>query len=213
MGITGNFDTPGGNRGATAATFDEEFAMMGSGLPMASADLWDKVLGVEDIPLLKHHGIWADSTAIWDACNNEGAPYPLYGGVCQSGDVMNMSNALWGWEGLKKLDFLLDIDLWHTPTSQLADILLPARHWLEVDCPRRSQGSGGMEGADGSYLGGVEAGVSEDRFPRLQEGIPRRLGHLPTLRNGPLPLRWQAGLADAHAQAGDMVDHHRDVPS
>ena len=139
VGITGNFDTPGGNRGATAATFDEEFAMMGSGLPMASADLWDKVLGVEDIPLLKHHGIWADSTAIWDACNNEGAPYPLYGGVCQSGDVMNMSNALWGWEGLKKLDFLLDIDLWHTPTSQLADILLPARHWLEVDCPRRSQ--------------------------------------------------------------------------
>mgnify|MGYP000004776033 CR=1 FL=1 len=75
------------------------------------------------------------------------APYPLYGGVCQSGDVMNMSNALWGWEGLKKLDFLLDIDLWHTPTSQLADILLPARHWLEVDCPRRSQGSGGMEGS------------------------------------------------------------------
>ncbi|MDU5066328.1 MAG: molybdopterin-dependent oxidoreductase [Eggerthella sp.] len=147
VGITGNFDTPGGNRGATAATFDEEFAMMGSGLPMASADLWDKVLGVEDIPLLKHHGIWADSTAIWDACNNEGAPYPLYGGVCQSGDVMNMSNALWGWEGLKKLDFLLDIDLWHTPTSQLADILLPARHWLEVDCPRRSQGSGGMEGS------------------------------------------------------------------
>lgn len=121
--------------------------MMGSGLPMASAELWDKVLGVEDIPLLKHHGIWADSTAIWDACNNEGAPYPLYGGVCQSGDVMNMSNALWGWEGLKKLDFLLDIDLWHTPTSQLADILLPARHWLEVDCPRRSQGSGGMEGS------------------------------------------------------------------
>ena len=147
VGITGNFDTPGGNRGATAATFDEEFAMMGSGLPMASGELWDQVLGVEDIPLLKHHGIWADSTAIWDACNNEGAPYPLYGGVCQSGDVMNMSNALWGWEGLKKLDFLLDIDLWHTPTSQLADILLPARHWLEVDCPRRSQGSGGMEGS------------------------------------------------------------------
>ena len=30
--------------------------------------------------------------------------------------------------------------------------------------------------ADGSYLGGVEAGVSEDRFPRLQEGIPRDWG-------------------------------------
>ncbi|WP_276914740.1 molybdopterin-containing oxidoreductase family protein [Parvibacter caecicola] len=147
VGITNNFDTPGGNRGATSATFGEEFAMMGSGLGMGAPELWDSVLGVEDIPLLKHHKIWADSTAVWDACNNEGSPYPLYGGYCQSGDVMNMSNALWGWEGLKKLDFLLDIDLWHTPTSQLADILVPARHWLEVDCPRRSQGSGGMEGS------------------------------------------------------------------
>ncbi|MCD8315796.1 MAG: molybdopterin-dependent oxidoreductase [Eggerthellaceae bacterium] len=145
-GICGNFDTPAGNRGATTATFSEEFAMSGKGLPRASEELWQQVLGSEDIPLLKHHGIWADSTAVWDACN-DGTPYPEYGAICQSGDVMNMSNALWAWQGLQKLDFFLDLDLWHTPTSQLADILLPVRHWLEVDCPRRSQGSGGMEGS------------------------------------------------------------------
>ena len=67
-------------------------------------------------------------------------------GICQSGDLMNMSNALYAWEGLKQLDFFLDLDLWHTPTSQLADILLPVRHWLEVDCVRTSQGCGGHEG-------------------------------------------------------------------
>ena len=33
VGIAGNFDTPGGNRGATAATFDEEFAMMAAVCP------------------------------------------------------------------------------------------------------------------------------------------------------------------------------------
>ena len=111
---------------------------------------------------------------------------------------------------MKKLDFLLDIDLWHTPTSQLADILLPARHWLEVDCPRRSQGSGGMEG---SHCKCVEP-LGESWFDvDIIIQLCKAMGHLPTLRNGPLPLRWQAGLADAHAQAGDMVDHHRDVPS
>jgi anaerobic selenocysteine-containing dehydrogenase len=146
VGITGNFDTPAGNRGATAGVFPMQFAMGPFLGPPDGPELWSKVLGVEDIPLLPYYGIWADATAVWDACNT-GDPYPLYGAVCQSGDVMNMSNPLWGWEGLKKLDFFLDLDLWHTPTSQLADILLPVRHWLEVDCPRCSQGSSGIEGS------------------------------------------------------------------
>ena len=91
---------------------------------------------------------WGDATAIWDACNrSERAEYPLYGGICQSGDVMNMSNIQHGWNGLKQLDFFMVLDLWHTPTSQLADILLPVRHWLEVDSPRTSQGSSGIEGS------------------------------------------------------------------
>ena len=153
VGLTGNFDTPGGNRGQTQGPIGmEEFDMGGeiAIFPFAgpeAADKWANIAGVNDIPMLPDLGIWGDSTAIWDCCNrSERAQYPIYMGICQSGDLMNMSNALYAWEGLKQLDFFLDLDLWHTPTSQLADILLPVRHWLEVDCVRTSQGCGGHEG-------------------------------------------------------------------
>ena len=150
VGLTNNFDTPAGNRGATIGPFNTgQFGMSSGEISMVRDDeAWATIAGIVDIPMLPQLSIWGDSTAIWDCCNrDERAQYPIYGGVCQSGDVMNMSNALWGWEGLKQLDFFLDLDLWHTPTSQLADILLPVRHWLEVDCPRTSQGSSGMEGS------------------------------------------------------------------
>ena len=153
VGLTGNFDTPGGNRGQTQGPIGmEEFDMGGeiAIFPFAgpeAVDKWANIAGVNDIPMLPDLGIWGDSTAIWDCCNrSERAQYPIYMGICQSGDLMNMSNALYAWEGLKQLDFFLDLDLWHTPTSQLADILLPVRHWLEVDCVRTSQGCGGHEG-------------------------------------------------------------------
>lgn len=153
VGLTGNFDTPGGNRGQTQGPIGmEEFAMGAENalFPFAgpeNAEKWANIAGVNDIPMLPDLGIWADSTAVWDCCNrSERAQYPIYMGICQSGDLMNMSNPLYAWEGLKQLDFFLDLDLWHTPTSQLADILLPVRHWLEVDCTRTSQGCGGHEG-------------------------------------------------------------------
>ncbi len=150
VGLTNNFDTPAGNRGATIGPFNcGQFAMSSGEVSMIWDPVtWSNIAGVQDIPMLPQLSIWGDSTAIWDCCNRDDrASYPIYGGVCQSGDVMNMSNSYYGWEGLKQLDFFLDLDLWHTPTSQMADILLPVRHWLEVDCPRTSQGSGGMEGA------------------------------------------------------------------
>lgn len=158
VGLTNNFDTPAGNRGATIGPFSSgQFDMGFMNMLFVAPDtptfehnreLWENIAGVKDIPMLPQLSIWGDATAIWDCCNrSERSQYPIYGGICQSGDVMNMSNSLWGWEALKQLDFLLDLDLWHTPTSQLADILLPVRHWLEVDCPRTSQGSGGMEGS------------------------------------------------------------------
>jgi anaerobic selenocysteine-containing dehydrogenase len=60
---------------------------------------------------------------------------------------MNMSNPKETWEALKKLDFYLAIDLWHHPTVENADIILPAAHWLELDSTRMSQGSSGGAGA------------------------------------------------------------------
>jgi anaerobic selenocysteine-containing dehydrogenase len=149
IGITGNFDTPAGHRGATESVsiwsnfnFGGDITQMGD--PEYGKNM-DGILGIEDIPTMKRMA-WADSTAIWVAAN-EGTPYPLKGAICQSGDVLNMSNALYAWEGLKKLDFFLDLDLWHHPTTQLADILMPVQHWLEVNFPRASMGAAGVEGA------------------------------------------------------------------
>jgi anaerobic selenocysteine-containing dehydrogenase len=104
-----------------------------------------RILGIKDVPVLKFYSIWANSVAIWKAVL-EGDPYPVRGGFCQSGDVMNMGNILYGWQALKTLDFLADADLWHAPTTQMADVLMPVRHWMEVDYPRRSQGSSGTIG-------------------------------------------------------------------
>ena len=39
----------------------------------------------------------------------------------------------WVYEALMKLEFLVVTDIFMTPTAELADIVLPAATWLEVD--------------------------------------------------------------------------------
>ena len=39
---------------------------------------------------------------------------------------------------LKNLDFLVVVDLFMTPTAELADLVLPAAHWLETEVPMRA---------------------------------------------------------------------------
>jgi anaerobic selenocysteine-containing dehydrogenase len=149
-GLTNNLDVPGGGRGGGIGAFNNagQFAMFGG--PAGDPNLYLESLGGPDFPYMKNVGNRSDGTAIWDACNRDKrAAYPLYGGWCGSGNFMSNSNSVWAFEGLKQLDFFVTVDLWHTPGSQLADILLPARHWLEVDSTRTSQAPhhGAMEGA------------------------------------------------------------------
>ncbi|MDR1422855.1 MAG: molybdopterin-dependent oxidoreductase [Coriobacteriales bacterium] len=150
-GLTNNLDVPGGGRGGGVGLFGNAgmFGMFG-GPGIADGNRYLDTLGGSDIPYMKNAGNRSDGTAIWDACNRDvRAPYPLYGGWSGSGDFMSNSNPVWAFEGLKQLDFFVVLDLWHTPQSQLADLLLPARHWLEIDCTRTSQAPhvGAQEGA------------------------------------------------------------------
>ena len=85
-------------------------------------------------------------TTIWEACI-DGNPYPLKGGINESGSFMNMSNANLAWEGMSKLDFWVDINMFHHPGTEMADILLPCQHWLEINNIRVSQGASGGSGA------------------------------------------------------------------
>ena len=56
---------------------------------------------------------------------------------------MNMSNANLAWEALSKLDFWVDINMFHHPGTEMADIILPCQHWLELNNIRVSQGASG----------------------------------------------------------------------
>lgn len=144
IGITGNFDTPGGHRGGTVGTYPEQFAMMSEAAPFLQDP--SKTLGLEDIPTLAHC-YWGDAQHIIKAMNNIDSPYPIRGGYCQSGDFLNAPNSADCYEGMKNMDFYAQCDLWEHPSAQMADVLVPAQHWLELDSTRISQGSGGAEGA------------------------------------------------------------------
>lgn len=152
--MTDNYDVPAGNRGMTRAPIDA--GGMGSvyrapqnpNAPVLSN--WDKranVLGTEQFPFTRWWGMWSDATSVYNACHT-GEPYPIKCALIASGDFMNQSNAIYAYESLLGLDFIVTIDLWHHPSSEIADILMPAQHWLEIPgWPRMSQGASGAYGA------------------------------------------------------------------
>ena len=170
--MTGNFDGPAGNRGLTRTPVDEQAtAIPGSNMPQAvkaqlialgqipvegvtpdptnlpdQFDVLSNMVGVEKFPMLAYYNEWADATEIWNACL-ESDPYPLRGGINESGSFMNQSNANLAWEAMKSLDFWVDINMFHHPGTEVADILLPCQHWTEINNIRVSQGASGGIGA------------------------------------------------------------------
>lgn len=148
--ITGNTDTPGGNRGQTRIDVDAVPGIRQMNLGPVPAGVTNlminaKQCSVEKYPLVAWFNWWADATSIWDAVHT-GNPYPIRGGVCETGNFMSQSNAMYGWEALKKLDFFVQADLWHAPSTSLADVILPVAHWLELNSTRTSQGASGASG-------------------------------------------------------------------
>ncbi|MBB3170843.1 molybdopterin-containing oxidoreductase family protein [Parvibacter caecicola] len=147
--ICGNYDTPGGNRHSTKAPIEGGqfgFANNGSGMPMLSPGQMDKLLGNQDIPLLKWWGMWSDATTVYNAVLT-GEPYPVVGAFNSSGNFMHQCNSDMAWDALKSLDFYVENNLWHTPGGTVCDIKMPAAHFLELNSPRTSQGASGAMGA------------------------------------------------------------------
>ncbi len=170
MYMTGNFDGPAGNRGLTRSPVDEQATgVPGSNMPQEvkwrkgsshwapsplegvepdpmnvpdRIEILSNMVSADRFPLLAYYNEWADATRIWNACI-EGDPYPLKGGINESGSFMNMSNANLAWEALSKLDFWVDINMFHHPGTEMADIILPCQHWLELNNIRVSQGASG----------------------------------------------------------------------
>lgn len=150
VGITGNWDTPGGNRGSTSTFLTLDQVNFGGNVNMGGIDkpreeLLKKLAGIDRFPVLNWWQYWADANSTYEQIQT-GDPYPIRGGIAQSGDFMNMGNSLYNFESLRQLDFLVCVDFWHTPLSDVADLLLPCAHWLEANATRPSQGSSGGMG-------------------------------------------------------------------
>ena len=82
-----------------------------------------------------------------------GKPYPIRSMVSTTGSHFHSGNATRNWDAFKSLDFYWAAELWYAPTVELADILVPATHFLENSCLRWSQGA---ESGFGAMVKAVE---------------------------------------------------------
>jgi thiosulfate reductase/polysulfide reductase chain A len=129
--LTGNVDVPGG----------WVFGMHGIGrfpslienlTPEANA----KRLGADRFKLLGGEGADLPSAHIPTLLQamREGIPYPVKAFlVCGNNTLTTYANSALVYESLMKLDFMVCADLFMTPTAELADIVLPAASWPEID--------------------------------------------------------------------------------
>jgi anaerobic selenocysteine-containing dehydrogenase len=130
MGITGNIDVPGGQvlfkqpKIRNVAEFGAHKA-----LPAEQAA---KRLGGERFRLADKFAI-INPKCVWDAILTE-EPYPvkmLF--FISSNPLMTRANANEIRRALEKVEFMAVADFFITPTAELADIVLPAATWLEMD--------------------------------------------------------------------------------
>lgn len=154
--MVGAYDVPGGNRGMTRVPLDAGGVAVPANSEVATpksiefVEQFDKKANIacaEEFPLTRWTGR-TDAKSCWVAAI-EGTPYPIRGCIAVTGDFMNQSNAGYAWEALKSMDFFVDMDLWHHPMTEMADIKLPAQHWMEIPgFARISQGAHGAYGAN-----------------------------------------------------------------
>jgi anaerobic selenocysteine-containing dehydrogenase len=126
--LTGNLDVPGGN------------VMFGPppGLPRMEfcggqfLDNVDKMLGgnryrlAASINRITPH-------VVWDAIET-GEPYPVRALMIMGSNPLAVrANTKRVYESLKKVEFLVMADIFPTPTTELADIVLPVKTWMEYD--------------------------------------------------------------------------------
>ncbi len=129
--LTGNIDIPGG----------WVFGMHGLGrfpslienlTPEANA----KRLGADRFKLLAGEGADLPAAHIPTLLQamREGKPYPVKAFLVFGNNTLTTyANTSLVYESLMKLDFMVCADLFMTPTAELADIVLPAALWPEIN--------------------------------------------------------------------------------
>ena len=130
MGVTGNIDARGGQ-----VLFQQpRIRNVGHfGAHRMLPDIQrEKRLGGDRFRLAGNFAI-INPKCVWDAILDE-QPYPvkmLF--FISSNPVMTRANARQVYRALKKVGFMAVSDFFLTPTAELADIVVPAATWLEMD--------------------------------------------------------------------------------
>lgn len=132
--ITGNLEVAGGNLNCRPPTgkrscYGPDYSAYNN-LPRDQAK---KKLGLDTYPLLEFIPIPSPPQVVWPAILDE-KPYPVKAlGLFANNSVCAYPNSKRVVQVLEKLDFLLAVDYFHTPTTALADVILPPAHWTERD--------------------------------------------------------------------------------
>jgi anaerobic selenocysteine-containing dehydrogenase len=130
MAVTGNIDVPGGQVLFNTPKI-RNVGQFGAHR-MLPPDKAAKRLGGNRFRLAGNFGI-INPKCVWDAILEE-KPYPvkmLF--FISSNPVMTRANAREVYRALEKVEFMAVSDFFLTPTAELADIVLPAATWLEMD--------------------------------------------------------------------------------
>jgi anaerobic selenocysteine-containing dehydrogenase len=132
-GITGNIDVPGGDvHWVPPAGVVVQAPRLNPGI-----ELPEKLP-----PELQSKKIDGDKYKIPSTINHDGfidavlseRPYPLKAlFIMGSNLLVGHGDCLRMVQALQKIDFTVAVDMFMTPTTQLADIVLPAASWMEID--------------------------------------------------------------------------------
>lgn len=134
--LTGNLDVPGGNLIARFAFDVVSYALPGTkgAIKLKSQEMDEPRVGADRyMPYNKFY--WRAQTDLTLNQIFTGEPYPIKGLWIQTANLLagtGLDPLKWR-EALKKLDLVVAVDLFQNPTTQYADIVLPATTFLEKD--------------------------------------------------------------------------------
>ncbi len=137
--LTGNLDTPGGNVIARYAFDAVAYALPGAKgiIRLESEEADKKRIGADRYGPLNKFIQRAQTDLVLEQIFT-GKPYPIKGlwmQTCNPVAGIGLDPKKWA-EALKKLDFVVAVDLFMTPSAQFADVVLPAASFLEKDSVR-----------------------------------------------------------------------------
>jgi anaerobic selenocysteine-containing dehydrogenase len=130
MAMTGNLDVPGGNVFFTPPPIQPvgKYSLHANLSPAQRA----KRLGGSTYKLADHIAI-VTPKMVWDAILTD-KPYPIKAiQLHGTNPVITRANSKEVYQALSKVDFMVVSDFFMTPTAELADIVLPAATWLEIE--------------------------------------------------------------------------------